>query len=162
MRRQPLLASAAALGLLAAPSLRSPDPALIWNASPSVPPGLYLIARATPVVAELVLVQLPPRYAALAARRNYLPRGAYLLKPVAATAGMTVCRRGGHIFVGAKLVARARLRDGAARPLPFWQGCRVLQPGEIFLLANDPDSFDSRYFGAVHVSSVAGRASHIW
>jgi type IV secretory pathway protease TraF len=137
-----LLASAAALGLLAAPYLRSPNPILVWNASPSVPTGLCHIARATPVVMELVLAQLPRRYAALAARRNYLPRAAYLLKPVAATAGITVCRRGAHVFVGAKLVARARLRDAAARPLPFWQGCKVLQPGEIFLLANDPDSFD--------------------
>ena len=64
--------------------------------------------------------------------------------------------------MGSKLVARARLRDASARPLPFWQGCRVLQPGEIFVLARDPDTFDSRYFGALPASSVVGRATRIW
>ena len=157
-----MFAAGAALALLSASHVLRPGPVLVWNASPSVPTGLYRIVRASPVVAGLVLVRLPPRYAALAQRRGYLPRSAYLLKPIVAAGGDTVCRRGAHIFVRGKLVARARTRDAAARPLTSWQGCRVLQPSEIFLIADDPGSFDSRYFGAVSVDSVAGRAASIW
>jgi type IV secretory pathway protease TraF len=46
--------------------------------------------------------------------------------------------------------------------MPFWQGCRVLQTGEVFVLADHPGSFDSRYFGPLDTASIAGRAVLLW
>jgi conjugative transfer signal peptidase TraF len=135
---------------------------LIWNVSPSQPIGLYRTMRGPPRVSDRVLVRLPPHLADLAARRGYLAPSTYLIKPVAAVNGDRVCRLGTHIFVRGRIMARALLRDRQGRALPTWQGCHNLRPGELFLLAADPDSFDSRYFSAVSTDAVTGRASLIW
>ena len=95
-------------------------------------------------------------------RRAYLPRAAYLLKPVSAVAGDRVCRLGPHIFVRRRLAALALRNDSNGRPMPTWHGCRTLQAGELFLLAKHPASFDSRYFGPVRTERLVGRAELLW
>jgi conjugative transfer signal peptidase TraF len=137
-------------------------PVLIWNASPSQPVGLYRVKRLRARVGDRVLVRLPPRVAAFAARRGYLARGAYLLKPIAAVAGDRVCRWGAQISVRGQQAGRAKWHDHLGRDLPVWQGCRSLKQGELFLLGGDPDSFDSRYFGAVAGDAGNARAVFVW
>ena len=57
----------------------------VWNATASVPTGLYLIrGKASLHVGERVAVEPPPAMRNLLAERNYLPRGVPLLKRVAA------------------------------------------------------------------------------
>jgi len=86
-----------------------------------------------------------------------------LLKHVAAKAGQRVCRIGAVVSVDARPVATARARDGQGRPLPVWQGCHTLQPGELLLLnPAHPDSLDGRYFGPLPASAVIGRATPVW
>ena len=135
---------------------------LIWNASPSQPIGLYRIMRGLPRVSDRVLVRLRPQVANLAARRGYLAPSTYLIKPVAALNGDRICRLGTRIFVRGRFVARALVHDRLGRVLPTWQGCYNLRSGDLFLLAADPDSFDSRYFGAVSSDAVTGRAILLW
>jgi conjugative transfer signal peptidase TraF len=158
MTRLPLLAVAVAVAAIIAPPVVGTTPRLVWNASPSVPRGLYVVDRRRAKIGDLVLVRLPDHLAAFAARRGYLPRGAFLIKPVAAKAGATVCRYGRSIFVRRQLVARALAVDAAGRRLPRWSGCRTLQPGQAFLLSPHPYGFDSRYFGALASEAVVGRA----
>lgn len=157
-----LLGMAVAIGLLFGSEAAGKYPILIWNASPSLPIGLYRATRQPPRRADRVLVRLPPRLAALAARRGYLARSAYLIKPVAATAGDRVCRVGSHISVRGRLAARAKACDRSGRAMPTWHGCHRLREGEVFLLAADPDSFDGRYFGVVSQGAVAARAVLVW
>ena len=161
MNLRPLLAMLAGITLIMAQCLPK-HPLLVWNASPSLPIGLYRIAQGFPRLGDLALVQLTRPMAMLADRRGYLPRSAYLLKPVAAVAGDRVCRFGTHVLVRGRLVALAFAKDSIGRHMPAWHGCRSLQPGELFLLAEDPASFDSRYFGAVRTESLAGRAVLLW
>lgn len=137
-------------------------PLLIWNASPSVPLGLYRIAQGFPRLDDLVLVQLTVPMARLADRRGYLPRSAYFLKPVAAVAGDRVCRFGTHVFVRGRRAALALAKDSIGRHMPAWHGCRTLQSGELFVLAEDPASFDSRYFGPVRTEYLTRRAVLLW
>jgi conjugative transfer signal peptidase TraF len=151
-----------AIALLVAQSLSTWSPFLVWNASPSVPVGLYWIDQTPPGVGDLVLTRLTGPLASLANRRGYLWRTVYVLKPVFAVAGDRVCRFGPHIFVRRRLAALARGNDSARRPMPSWHGCRTLQAGELFLLAGDPASFDSRYFGPLRTELVAGRAARLW
>ena len=149
MRRQPLFAAGAAVALLSASHVLSRGPVLVWNASPSVPTGLYRIVRTTPAVGDLVLVRLPPRYAALAATTGLsaaLRLPCQTLVATGATRSVDAAPRSS--CAGSLLHVPERAMQ-AARPLPSWQGCRVLQAGELFVLADDPDSFDSRYFGAL-------------
>jgi type IV secretory pathway protease TraF len=81
MRRGPVFVatSVACVTLLAA--LVPPRPRLIWNASASVPLGLYAVAPAEKLHrGELAVVDPPPEIADLFAERGYLPRGVPLLK----------------------------------------------------------------------------------
>lgn len=57
----------------------------------------------------------------------------------------------------------AHEKDHGGRPLPFWQGCRVIGHGEIFLMNPDePESLDGRYFGPLPIASIAGLAEPLW
>lgn len=157
-----LIATIIALALLAA-AQRWKQPLLIWNATPSVPIGLYRVAyRPSPGPGHLVVVRLPPRIAQLASRRSYLPRSAYLVKPVTAITGDRVCRFGARVFVRHRFAVQVRPRDRLGQPLPVWQGCRTLGAGQLFLLANHQHSFDSRYFGSIDAGQIVGVAIPIW
>ena len=147
--------------LFAAVAWQPPRPLLIWNASASVPVGLYRIDAGTPEIGDLVAVAPPPAVAAWLARRGYLPAGTPLLKHVAAQPGALICRSGAEIFVDGRRVAIARMADRKGRELPRWTGCRTLRGGEIFLLTPAPDSLDSRYFGRLPASRLIGRARPI-
>jgi len=64
------------------------SPAFIWNASASVPIGLYsVVPEDRPGVTDLVAVMPPEPIATFLAQRNYLPRGVPLLKRVLALSG---------------------------------------------------------------------------
>lgn len=158
---RPLLGMLAGVALVIASCLPK-HPLLAWNASPSVPIGLYRIAHGSARLGDLVLIHLPRPMALLADRRGYFPRSAYLLKPVAAVAGHRVCRFGTLVLVRGRLAALAFAKDSIGQNMPAWHGCRTLQSGEIFLLAENPASFDSRYFGAVRTQHLAGRAVLLW
>ena len=125
-----LAVMALGVGATALPQLDDRPPWLVWNASASVPIGLYAVARITGVHAgDLVVVRPPEPLARFLADGGYLPRGVPLLKHVAAVAGQTVCRIGRSVTVDAIEMGEARERDGRGRALPVWQGCRVIATG---------------------------------
>jgi type IV secretory pathway protease TraF len=70
-------------------------PHYIWNASNSVPIGLYRLRPVTKLtVTELVAVQPPDLLAAFLDLNGCLPSGVPMLKRVLALSGQTVCRNG--------------------------------------------------------------------
>ena len=146
--------------LFVAVALLDPNPRLVWNPSASAPIGLYRIeAEDDPPVGTLVAVTPPERLAHWLSMRAYLAEGVPLLKHVAAKPGQRACRVGDVVSVDAQPVAVARARDGQGRPLPVWQGCRTLAPGELLLLNPAvPGSMDGRYFGPLPTSGLLGRA----
>ncbi|WP_298325457.1 S26 family signal peptidase [Asticcacaulis sp.] len=145
------------LGLSAQPQK---TPWLIYNASPSVPIGFYIVSPVRQVTTgDLVVAHLPEAARKLADARRYVPATVPVLKHVAAHGGDAVCAIDANILVNGKRVTVRRLRDRLNRPLPWWQGCRRLYAGELFLLnTGAPDSFDSRYFGPVSRNHVIGKA----
>jgi conjugative transfer signal peptidase TraF len=159
-----LMATHAAVLAVALSTLFPPTPRLIWNASASVPIGLYAVRPpGSPSVGELAVVAPPDRLAGFLAERRYLPRGVPLLKRVAALGGHRVCRIGAALSVDGAVKARALDRDRRGRPLPLWQGCRTLSSGEVFLLnPRAPDSLDGRYFGPLPSAAIVGEAVPIW
>ena len=160
----PVMATCAATLLVALTSVFHPAPKLLWNASASVPIGLYAVRRALPLrVGELVVVSPPQLLARFFEARDYLPLGVPLVKHVLALPGQTVCRDGRTITVDGVTVGEALERDRVGRALPDWQGCRMLAPDEIFVMNTVPsDSLDGRYFGPLPLTSVVGRADPIW
>ncbi|MBM9401104.1 S26 family signal peptidase [Gluconacetobacter azotocaptans] len=153
----------AVLGVGAALAVH-PVPRLLWNATASVPVGLYrLHPDPTPHVGDLVALRLPDVPASLLARGGYLPLGVPLLKPVAAVAGQIVCRIALRITIDGTPVGDAKPVDHRGRPLPVWQGCRRLSAGQVFVMnPAEPRSLDGRYFGPFPVADVIGRATPLW
>jgi len=136
----------------------------IWNASESVPIGLYRLRPIGNLTAStLVAVQPPEPLAMFLESRRYLPRGIPLLKQVSALPGQTVCREGLAITVDQRLVGEARLSDSRGRPLPVWQGCHVLAEDEVFLMnSQSAGSLDGRYFGVLPSSAITRTAEPLW
>lgn len=142
----------------------SVTPRLIWNASASVPVGLYALHPDARVdEGDLVAVRPPAPLARFLAERHYLPLDVPLMKRVAALPGQEVCRHDRTITVDGVLFGDALDRDRRGRPLPIWQGCRRLGPGELFLMnAAVPDSLDGRYFGPLPAATVIGAATPLY
>lgn len=162
LRMRPALGTGIALALLIARTFHDRSVCMVWNASPSVPIGLYRIVYRRPGLGELAVVRLPEAIAEFTERRGYLSRSALLLKPVAATSADRVCRFGRDVYLGGAHIARTQMDQASPYDLPTWQGCRTLRNRELFLLAEHPASFDSRYFGPLHTKYVVGTAVPIW
>lgn len=158
-----LLTTIIAAGLLLS-TIAETTPYYIWNASNSVPIGLYHVRPAVRLtVTELVAVRPPDLLAVFLDLNGYLPIGVPMLKRVLALPGQTVCRNGLRIAVDGVDVGEARERDGQNRPLPAWHGCRVIAAGDVFVMNwQSADSLDSRYFGPLPASAVLGRAIPLW
>lgn len=161
-----LLAVLAMLGLilgLAATLLVPPRPILLWNASDSMPLGLYRVRQADHVRAgSMVVAWAPPAARRIADRRGYLPERVPLLKRIAAARDDRICARRRAVLVNGRMLAIRLPRDGFGRPLPRWRGCRRLRDGEFLLLSDDARGFDGRYFGVTRRTELVGEARLLW
>lgn len=155
------LAAVAVLAFMASPNMPK---RLIWNASASVPVGLYVLRPAIALhTGDLVAILPPTPLARYLSARGYLPNGVPLLKHILALPGQTVCRIGRAVSIDGIVVASALDCDYLGRSLPVWQGCLTLRAGEVFLLnPNIQDSFDGRYFGPLSAATIVGRAEPLW
>ena len=141
-----------------------PIPRLVWNASPSVPVGLYVIRPAKHYRRGDLIAANPPSWLAKTlSNRGYLPRGVPLLKFIAATMRQRVCRFGNRITIDGKTAGFARDLDSKGRPLMTWKGCHTLNEGEVFLMNfNVSDSLDGRYFQSFRTIYIVGHAVPVW
>ena len=159
-----LAATALAVLVIGGISVTEIAPRLIWNASASLPLGLYRVEPPINLaLGDLVAVTLPAPLAQFVTARGYIGPGVPLLKRVAALPGTRVCREETTITVDSQAVGEARERDSLGRPLPVWRGCRLIVGGEIFLMNRDVgDSLDGRYFGPLPLGSVTARIVRLW
>lgn len=149
-----LLISVTAIGLIAAAQANGRD-WILYNATPSVPRGWYVRSKQTIQVGVLVTVranEVAPDYAAT---RDFTDAGDRFIKRVAATEGALICAEAESVSVGAETFPRTRF-DSSGRALPTWEGCHALEAGEVFLIGDTGDSFDSRYFGIVRENQIEG------
>ena len=137
-------------------------PVFFWNATASVPVGLYRLSKVAPVRGDIVAVRLPRSIADFASKRGYLPYNVILLKPLGATTGDHVCRRGSLVFINDALRAIAAITDSRGLLLPMWRGCKTLGHDEAFVIGARRHSYDSRYFGPITTRTMVGRAIPIW
>ena len=163
-RKRVVVAMLAGVGILALSAGKGALPLFMWNASASVPVGLYRLQAIDKLyAAELVVVVPPEPLATFLTQGGYLPRSVPMLKRVLALPGQAVCRRGFVILIDGIAMGLARERDGRGRPLPTWQGCRVIAADQLFLMNwQSADSLDGRYFGPIPASAVIARAHPLW
>ena len=141
-----------------------PSPRLIWNASASIPVGLYAVTPGSEVgPGNMVIARLPDPWRKLAASRRYLPANVPLVKRVAAGPGDEICALGTQIFINGRWAAERVAADPRGRPMPWWSECVRLRGHQFFLLmARNPASFDGRYFGLTESSQIIGKARPLW
>jgi len=134
-------------------------PALVYNASASVPIGYYRVTAPWPLkVGDLVLLHTPASVRQLADQRRYLPRTVPMIKHIAAMGGDTVCAQEDRILINGRASIKRLQKDSLGRVMPWWNGCHTLLAGEVFVLNPDaPQSFDGRYFGVVSATSIIGK-----
>lgn len=157
------IATGLIIGLVGSSAIAPPRPRLLWNASASAPVGLWWVAPCAPIErGDMVVARLAEPWRGLAARRRYLPSNVPLIKRVAAGPGDLVCAIGPVIMINRRPVATRLARDRFGRPMPNSSWCHMLRDGAVFLLMDDPASFDGRYFGAISRSDVIGRAYPLW
>ncbi len=161
MRRLSLLGTAISVLALAIASVISLPKKLVYNASASAPIGFYWIDQERVSQGDYVFVRLPKRIRKLVEERRYLPPDVPLIKRVVGITSDKICRRGQEILIDGVTVAVAQRRDSLGRELPEWQGCHVLTKDNVFLLQDNPQSFDSRYFGPVDRRLIIGRATRL-
>ena len=164
--KRPLTLGIALAGcaVIAFTAMMRPVPKLIWNASASVPIGLYVVEPIpSPTLGDLVVVNPPRLLSDFLAQGGYVPQGVPLIKPLAALPGQQVCRIGRAIKVDGIVVGAALVRDSLGRLLPTWKGCVRLAEGQVFLFNPAARaSLDGRYFGPLASASIVGRARPIW
>jgi conjugative transfer signal peptidase TraF len=142
------------------------------NVSASLPLGAYLITQETVVRGQLVAVCLPEPVARFGWERGYIGAGLCpglyqaVLKRVAACGGDVVDIQPQEVRVNGEPIANSATRDvdSAGRPLPHvpW-GSVTIREGEVWLISNyAPNSWDSRYFGAVPEAHIFATARPLW
>jgi len=145
---------------------------LRFNATPSVPTGLYWIS--SDPTAEYVEFCPPEPFGTLSVARGYRAQSAEacpdgglpLLKPIVARNGDLVEVSARGIFVNRIPIPNTAPKelDTAGRPLiAFPVGCYEVAPDTVWVASShNPRSFDSRYFGPISETAIQHRLRPIW
>ena len=156
-RRPVIVPSLAGVAILATMVTNPLRPMVLFNATPSEPPGLYAASLAPIRVGALVAFKAPAAAFPYADRKLGYLRHTLMLKGVAAGPGDRVCAATSRLVINNQDRGPIAATDGEGRALPRWTGCRRLGPDELFVFsARVPNSFDSRYFGPVSRTAVMG------
>jgi conjugative transfer signal peptidase TraF len=144
--------------------------------TPSLPRGIYRQSSVdtNPLQRGQIVSFCPPDTAIFqeAKRRGYIPSGycpgSYmpLFKPVVALPGDTVEVSSLGISVNGRLLKNSRLqlldrKERRMRQIP--KSIYKLPPNFVWLIStHHPQSFDSRYFGAVSTDNITGFLLPVW
>jgi conjugative transfer signal peptidase TraF len=139
-------------------------PCYYINLSRSVPLGLYRIIPPDDLKAgDLVILDPPQGVCSLIYNRRWLPAGWPLFKHVGALPGDTYCILDNSLFINDTHIGPVLDRDSEGMALSYMKGCRVVEPNTFLPVSTHiKTSFDGRYFGAVPLASVKGKALPVW
>ena len=84
------------------------------------------------------------------------------IKRVGCDEGETLSRRRRDFFCEEEFLGHAKKRSQKGEPLAPFLFSGKIPPGEVFLVGDHPDSFDSRYFGLVDKSNYQAWARPIF
>ncbi len=135
---------------------------LIWNRTESAPVGLYWRSDGPLTLNGWAVVSARSEAARWTSAYGFTGADWPLVKRIAGLPGDEICREDETILINQTVVADALVEAPAGLKLPRWQGCHVLQDGEVFLLNDHPRSLDGRYFGIMQDSDLEGVATLLW
>jgi type IV secretory pathway protease TraF len=161
-RRTALILSGIAISLIGAASVIADQNRLIWNRTQSAPIGLYLLSDGPLTLNGWAVVSAKSEAARWTSAHGFTGADWPLVKQIAGLPGDEICREDETILINQSVVAEALVEAYGGITLPRWQGCHVLQDGEVFLLNDHPRSLDGRYFGIMQDSDLDGVARLLW
>ena len=149
-----LMIAAIAVSLIGAASAPH-APWLLYNRTPSMPTGFYVYYSRHAHRGDIVAFALPPAAQEYAHRRGGTTT-LLLLKHVLAVGGDFVSTLDGELRINGALIGPIAAVDSAGRRLPHWIAARRLNADELVVGSPASHSFDSRFFGPIHVKQVIG------
>ncbi|MFC3302351.1 S26 family signal peptidase [Parvularcula lutaonensis] len=161
-RRIALILSGIAIVLMGSASVISDQNRLIWNRTESAPVGLYWRSDGPLTLNGWAVVSARSEAAKWASAHGFTGADWPLIKLIRGLPGDEICRENEAVSINQNLVAEALIQASSGLDLPRWQGCYVLQEGEVFLLNEHPQSLDGRYFGVMKESDLDGVAILLW
>lgn len=130
---------------------------LTFNIQPSVPYGLYrTVAVPARLERGMLVILWPP-----AATRPWHPWYQRLLKPIAGVPGDQVCILSVGLWISGEPYGPV-LTEAHGKPLPRLRGCFAIDAGYVFVATKTRRTLDSRYFGAIPISSITALAKPLW
>lgn len=137
-------------------------PLWIWNTTNSLPKGIYRIESGYEM-GDIIAFDIPVSILPLVRERGWIPDYDRLLKRVVAIEGDEVCFRDKAVFINREYAGERSTVDSKNRPMPQLSGCHVLTKEQVWVMLKDQSlSLDSRYFGAVDVATVYGKATPVF
>jgi conjugative transfer signal peptidase TraF len=91
-------------------------------------------------------------------RKWLVAKKGYLLKPIVAVPGDSVCIENSHFYVNNFDFGEVKSQDREGRWLPDYHFCGTVKPGTFFVGVQAENSFDSRYFGPIKTTQILGVA----
>lgn len=161
-RRSALILTGLAIAMMGAASVLVDQNRLIWNRTESAPIGLYWRSDGPLTLNGWAVVSASSEAARWTSENGFTGTDWPLVKRIAALPGDEICRENETILINQTQVAEVILHAPGGLSLPRWQGCHVLQVGEVFLLNEHPRSLDGRYFGIMQDSDLEGVATLLW
>ena len=161
-RRTALILLGIAIGLIGSASVIADQKRLIWNRTQSAPIGLYWRSDGPLTLNGWAVVSARSEAARWTSAHGFTGADWPLVKRIAGLPGDEICRENETILINQSVAAEALLEASGSLSLPRWQGCHVLQDGEVFLLNEHPRSLDGRYFGIMQDSDLEGVAILLW
>ncbi|MDR2017925.1 MAG: S26 family signal peptidase [Syntrophobacterales bacterium] len=141
----------------------NPQKRYYLNLSSSMPLGIYKITPAAALTPGDLVVFDPPEVARpYIYGRRWLPAGWPLIKQIGALAGDTFSIEGASFCINNKYIGAVYTQDGEGGTLPRITGIHTVKSGTFLPISPYSRSFDGRYFGAVPVSSIKGKATPLW
>lgn len=156
----PLVLMAMLSGLFIAARF-GPETGYYINYTASVPVGLYRMLPADDRVklGELVFMEVPEHARPYAYGRGWLPEGALLIKRVGGVPGDKYAITDTGLSINGRFIGPVFEQDREGKPLPKKRGTWRIKQGYFLPVATGVEnSFDGRYFGAVPVGLIRGKA----
>ncbi len=150
------------------PRERPLTPPFVYNASASLPVGLYRQIKKDELErGDIVRIALPASVKPVIARWGYAqhPSAQFLIKQVVALPGQTVCHQHGAVVIDDCQWGIVHRQDHLGQPLPAAVPdgtCQRLGPTEYFIATSDAASLDSRYFGPVKREDILQVLKPLW